>query len=88
MGPTFRDRYNKVEMLTGASINCRFPNLPEEVDICSMFLHNDSLMVCGARRLVNDKHSKCYQLTKGTWKQHSLTKRPRSWTSVVTTDKG
>ena len=75
-------------MLTETSINFRLPDLPKEVVFCSLFLQDDSLMVCAGKELVKDKHSKCFQLIKGTWKQHSLTRHPRSWTSVVTSDKG
>ena len=93
LGNTCKRIANNVEMLSEANKNFNLPKLPASINLCSFFIHDNSLMAFQTNTLVSDprtgdEHSRCYQLTKGTWKEHCLTKCPREYASVVSTDKG
>ena len=71
-----------VEFISKNNSNNRLPNLPKSISASpSMFLHNETIMLCGGQK----NFQTCLKLQEGTWTEYNSLKERRSLAAVVST---
>ena len=73
---------SSIELISEEYKKNQIPNLPVPIGVSpSMFLHNETIMLCGGY----PNNLGCLALMKGAWKYHSILNQKRSYASVATT---
>ena len=69
-------------LFSNTTENNLLPNLPKSIyDTPSMFLHNDTILLCGGENNLKT----CLKLQEGTWTEYNSLKEKRNYAAVVST---
>ena len=73
------------ESIISDTNNNLLPNLPKPIHYSpSMFLHNDTIMLCGGKNNQNNPKT-CLKLQEGSWTENNSLKKTRVYAAIVST---